>query len=103
MCRRILIVLLALGLVVGGGLTTAISKEKKLMIRIVSDTGAPPQPIAISMNWFRDSIHERIPGSEVRTYFVGALYTLNDAMTALQEGNLEITVGQPSKIAGFKP
>jgi C4-dicarboxylate-binding protein DctP len=103
MCRRILIVVLALVLVVGGGLTTADAKKEKLMIRIVSDTGGPPQPIAIAMNWFRDKLQERISGSEVRTYFAGALYTLSDAMTALQAGNLEIAVGQPSKVAGFEP
>lgn len=76
---------------------------KKAVIRIVSDTSPPPQPIAISMNWFRDKIKERIPGSEVRTYFAGALYNMSDAMGALQAGNLEIAVGQPSKVAGFDP
>ncbi len=76
---------------------------KKVVIRIVSDTSPPPQPIAISMNWFRDKIKERIPGSEVRTYFAGALYNMSDAMGALQAGNLEIAVGQPSKVAGFDP
>ena len=103
MCKRILVILLALGFVTGIGLTTAVAKEKKLVIRIVSDTGPPPQPIAYSMNWFRDKIQERIPGCEVRTYFAGALYNLSDAMTALQVGNLELAVGQPSKVAGFEP
>ncbi|MCX5905763.1 MAG: TRAP transporter substrate-binding protein [Deltaproteobacteria bacterium] len=102
MAKRIMIFLLT---VIFGGclLASASAQTKKLVIRIVSDTSPPPQPIALSMNWFRDKIAERIPGSEVRTYFAGALYAMSDAMSALQAGNLEIAVGQPSKVAGFDP
>lgn len=103
MAKRIFIFLLAL-LLVACFLTPANAQPaKKIVIRIVSDTSPPPQPIAISMNWFRDKIQERLPGSEVRTYFAGALYAMSDAMSALQAGNLEIAVGQPSKVAGFDP
>lgn len=103
MAKRIFIFLLAL-LLVASFLTPAHAQAqapKKIVIRIVSDTSPPPQPIAISMNWFRDKVQERLPGSEVRTYFAGALYAMSDAMSALQAGNLEIAVGQPSKVAGF--
>jgi len=103
MAKRVFIILLALFLVACFLTPLAAQTTKKLVIRIVSDTSPPPQPIAISMNWFRDRIQERIPGSEVRTYFAGALYAMSDAMSALQAGNLEIAVGQPSKVAGFDP
>ena len=102
--KKILILLLALSVAaLWLPMDASAQGSKKLTIKIVSDTSPPPQPIAIAMNWFRDKVQERIPGSEVRTYFAGALYTLSDAMTALQSGNLEIAVGQPSKIAGFDP
>lgn len=101
--KRILFVMLVVILLGSWIYPAAAQTSKKLTIRIVSDTSPPPQPIAISMNWFRDKIQERIPGSEVRTYFAGALYAMSDAMSALQAGNLEISVGQPSKVAGFDP
>ena len=103
MTKRISIISLALIFLVGFLSPVSAQTGKKMVIRIVSDTSPPPQPIAISMNWFRDKIKERIPGSEVRTYFAGALYAMSDAMGALQAGNLEIAVGQPSKVAGFDP
>jgi len=103
MDKKTLIIIINILFIICFFSTLPAQAPKKLTIKIVSDTSPPPQPIAISMNWFRDKIQERIPGSEVRTYFAGALYTLSDAMTALQAGNLEIAVGQPSKIAGFDP
>lgn len=103
MYQRILALSLAIFLIGGWLAPAAAQTSQKLTIRIVSDTSPPPQPIAISMNWFRDKIQERIPGSQVRTYFAGALYAMSDAMSALQAGNLEIAVGQPSKVAGFDP
>jgi TRAP-type C4-dicarboxylate transport system substrate-binding protein len=103
MAKRILIVVTAFFFVIGALTPVLAQTGKKVVIRIVSDTSPPPQPIAISMNWFRDKMKERIPGSEVRTYFAGALYAMSDAMSALQAGNLEIAVGQPSKVAGFDP
>jgi TRAP-type C4-dicarboxylate transport system substrate-binding protein len=103
MAKRIFVILLAFSFI-GSSLTPVFAQTgKKVVVRIVSDTSPPPQPIAIAMNWFRDKIKERIPGSEVRTYFAGALYAMSDAMSALQAGNLEIAVGQPSKVAGFDP
>lgn len=80
----------------------ALSQEK-VVIRFCADIPTPPHPLAVAMYWFRDRMKERLPGSEVRLYFAGALYKMSDAMTALQAGNLEIAVGQPSKIAGFDP
>jgi TRAP-type C4-dicarboxylate transport system substrate-binding protein len=103
MAKRIFIISMALVLIASFQSPVFAQAGKKMVIRIVSDTSPPPQPIAISMNWFRDKIKERIPGSEVRTYFAGALYAMSDAMGALQAGNLEIAVGQPSKVAGFDP
>jgi C4-dicarboxylate-binding protein DctP len=103
MAKRVFIISMALVFLTGFLSPVFAQTSKKMVIRIVSDTSPPPQPIAISMNWFRDKIKERIPGSEVRTYFAGALYAMSDAMGALQAGNLEIAVGQPSKVAGFDP
>jgi len=103
MGKRIAILLMAVFFISGFLTPASAQTAKKMVIRIVSDTSPPPQPIAISMNWFRDKIKERIPECEVRTYFAGALYAMSDAMSALQAGNLEIAVGQPSKVAGFDP
>lgn len=73
-------------------------------IRLASDVPPPPQPIAIAMNQFAEDLPERIPGSEVRVYFAGALYSsVSDALEAMDAGNLELLVGQPSKSAGFEP
>ena len=70
---------------------------KPVTIRIASDLTGPPHPAAIAKEYMRDRIAERIPGSEVRTYYAGALYNIPEAIEAMTEGNLEMTWGQFGK------
>lgn len=70
---------------------------KPVTIRIASDLTGPPHPAAIAKEYMRDRIAERIPGSEVRTYYAGALYNIPEAVEAMTEGNLEMTWGQFGK------
>jgi C4-dicarboxylate-binding protein DctP len=97
------VVLLAVAVAVTGMTPSSLQAQEKVVIRFCADIPTPPHPLALSMQWFRDQMKTRLPGSEVRLYFAGGLYKMSDAMTALQAGNLEIAVGQPSKIAGFDP
>ena len=72
---------------------------KPVNIRIVGDMTAPPHPAAIAMEYFGERIKELIPGSEYRTYYAGALYTIPQAVEAMTEGNLEMAWGQYGKTA----
>jgi len=103
MMKRFLGIGLALALAVTGLMPSSLQAQEKVVIRFCADIPTPPHPLALAMHWFRDEMPKRLPGSEVRLYFAGALYKMSDAMTALQAGNLEIAVGQPSKVAGFDP
>lgn len=53
--------------------------------------------------WYKAEIEKRIPGSEVRVYYGGGLYRVDEALEAMVVGNLEMTVMQPTKSAGFDP
>lgn len=75
-----------------------------VVIRMVGDFPPPPFNTSVSMEWFRDAIEERIPGSEVRLFFAGQLYNTGaEALEALASGNLEINYGQFGKDAPFEP
>jgi TRAP-type C4-dicarboxylate transport system substrate-binding protein len=74
-------------------------KPKPVIIRLVADHPPPPHPAAISQNLFKKKIEETIPGSEVRLFFAGGLYTVPEAMEAMAEGNVEMTWGQFGKTA----
>jgi TRAP-type C4-dicarboxylate transport system substrate-binding protein len=74
-------------------------KPKPVIIRLVADHPPPPHPAAISQNLFKKKVEETIPGSEVRLFFAGGLYTIPEAMEAMAEGNLEMTWGQFGKTA----
>lgn len=83
------------------------SQEEPLepvVIRFVGDFPPPPFNTAVSMEWFRDEIESRIPGSEVRLFFAGQLYNTGaEALEALASGNLELNYGQFGKDAPFEP
>ncbi len=99
--KRLFLVFIAVSFLVGSFMPSPAQSQEKVVIRFCGDIPTPPHPLAVAMHWFRDEMKKRLPGSEVRLYFAGALYNMSDAMSALQAGNLEIAVGQPSKVAGF--
>lgn len=74
-----------------------------ITLRIVSDTPTAPHPAAVAIEQFAREVEEAIPGSEVRYYFAGALYDINEAMEAAEAGNLELVWGQLGKAAGWDP
>lgn len=75
-----------------------------VVIRIVGDFPPPPFNTSVSMEWFKEAIEERIPGSEVRDFYAGQLYNTGaEALEALASGNLEINYGQFGKDAAFEP
>ncbi len=85
------------------GMVAQAAPVKPMTIRIVSDTTGPPHPVGISMNYFKEKLEAAVPGSEVRTYFSGALYRIPEAVEAMTEGNLEMTWGQFGKTAAVDP
>lgn len=99
--KRLFLVFIAVSFLVGSFMPSPAQSQEKIVIRFCADIPTPPHPLAVAMHWFRDEMKKRLPTSEVRLYFAGALYNMSDAMSALQAGNLEIAVGQPSKVAGF--
>lgn len=88
-------------MVVGGA--SAIADVKPMVIRLAADLTGPPHPAGISMNLFKEIVEKKIPGSEVRLYFAGALYRIPEAVEAMTEGNLEMTWGQFGKTAAVDP
>ena len=72
-------------------------------LRIAADLTGPPHPAGIAMEYFKDRLAEEIPGSEVRTYFAGALYRIPEAVEAMTDGNLEMTWGQFGKSSQIEP
>ena len=95
---------MALAAVAAVGLTTstdasAQEKAQPVVIRLVADHPPPPHPAAISQVYFQKRLAEVIPGSELRLFHAGALYTIPEALEAMSEGNLEMTWGQFGKTA----
>lgn len=73
-------------------------------IRISSDTAPPPQPVGMAQEFFKERLAEIIPGSEVRIFYAGSLYSsIGDSVAALTEGNLEMTWGQFAKTGDLDP
>lgn len=85
------------------GAVMASSALAEVTIRINSDTGGPPHPAAISIEIFKEKVEKAIPGSQVRTFFAGALYNIPEAIEAMTEGNLEMAWGQYGKTAQVDP
>ena len=83
------------------------SEEEELqpvVIRWQSDTNPPPHPNAVTMEWFKDQVEEQIPGSEVRIFYAGSLYSSNpEALEAAAVGNVELVNGQYGKDSPFEP
>lgn len=79
------------------------AEVKPMTIRIAADLTGPPHPAGIAMTYFKEKLEEKVPGSEVRLYFAGALYRIPEAVEAMTEGNLEMTWGQFGKTAAVDP
>jgi len=90
----------ASALSVFGGAAQAVDP---MTIRIAADLTGPPHPAGIAMTYFKEKLEEKVPGSEVRLYFAGALYRIPEAVEAMTEGNLEMTWGQFGKTAAVDP
>ena len=82
---------------------TAASAADPVTLRIAADLTGPPHPAGIAMEYFGDRLAEEIPGSEVRTYYAGALYRIPEAVEAMTDGNLEMTWGQFGKSSQIEP
>jgi TRAP-type C4-dicarboxylate transport system substrate-binding protein len=76
-------------------------KPKPVVIRLVADHTPPPHPAALAQVAFAKRLAEAIPGSELRLYHAGALYTIPEALEAMTAGNLEMTWGQFGKTAAI--
>ena len=98
-------VVAALGVVSGTISQPAQAQDKpnKVVLRFVSDFPPPPHPAALAMRYFADRLPQVIPGSEVRLYYAGALYTIPEAFEAMRQGNLEMTWMQIGKAAPVDP
>lgn len=72
---------------------------KKVVLRFASDFPPSPHPAGMAMRHFADQLPKAIPGSEVRLYYAGALYTIPEAFEAMRQGNLEMTWMQMGKAA----
>jgi len=72
-------------------------------IRLAGDHSPPPHPAAIAQEFFKERLEKVIPGSTVRLYAAGALYTIPEAVEAMLDGNLEMAWGQFGKTAQIDP
>jgi TRAP-type C4-dicarboxylate transport system substrate-binding protein len=82
---------------------TAQDKPQKVVLRFAADFAPAPHPAGLAMQHFQQRLPQVIPGSEVRTYFAGALYTIPEAFEALRQGNLEMAWMQIGKAAPVDP
>jgi TRAP-type C4-dicarboxylate transport system substrate-binding protein len=84
----------------GPGTAAAQTDElQPVVVRLVADHPPAPHPAALSQAHFQKRLPEVIPGSEVRIYHAGALYTIPEALEAMSVGDLEMTWGQFGKTA----
>jgi TRAP-type C4-dicarboxylate transport system substrate-binding protein len=100
--RGVLTVALATTVVTLGAFGTMGAQAQELqpvVIRLVADHPPAPHPAALSQAHFQKRLPEVIPGSEVRIYHAGALYTIPEALEAMSVGDLEMTWGQFGKTA----
>ena len=100
---RALVALVLAALAVTSPLSLAQDKPQKVVLRFAADFTPPPHPAGIAMKHFQDRLPQVIPGSEVRTYFAGALYTIPEAFEAMRQGNLEMAWMQIGKAAPVDP
>jgi TRAP-type C4-dicarboxylate transport system substrate-binding protein len=90
------------GVLAGGrrGFSRAHAQDlQPVVIRLAADHSPPPHPAALAQEFFRRRLPEVIPGSELRVFHAGGLYTIPEAVEALSEGNLEMAWGQFGKTA----
>jgi TRAP-type C4-dicarboxylate transport system substrate-binding protein len=84
---------------VSGALDARADEPEPVVIRLVADHPPPPHPAALSQAHFQKRLPEVIPGSELRVFHAGALYTIPEALEAMSAGDLEMTWGQFGKTA----
>lgn len=78
-------------------------KPKPVIIRFAADFSPPPHPAAMALEYFAKRLPEAIPGSQVRIYYAGSLYTIPEAFEAMRKGNLEMSWMQMGKAAPVDP
>jgi len=78
-------------------------KPQKVVLRLAADFTGPPHPGGLALKYFADRLPQVIPGSEARTYYSGALYTIPEAFEAMRQGNLEMSWIQMGKAAPVDP
>lgn len=86
-------------LVVGLAPPAPAQQLQRVVIRLAADHTPPPHPAALAQAYFEKRLPEVIPGSELRLFHAGALYSIPQAVEALNEGNLEMAWGQFGKTA----
>ena len=95
---------ITMGTLITATTTVATSAEiKPINIRFAADLTGPPHPAGIAMQYFREKLAKRVPGSKVRIYYAGSLYNIPAAIEAMREGNLEMAWGQYGKSAQIDP
>ena len=82
-----------------GAMDARADEPEAVIIRLVADHPPPPHPAALSQAHFQKRLPEVIPGSELRVFHAGALYTIPEALEAMSAGDLEMTWGQFGKTA----
>ncbi len=98
------ILTLAAGVSAVGSVAPASAQDiKPVTIRLAADHSGPPHPAGIAQEYFKQRLQEVIPGSELRVYHAGALYTIPQAVEAMTDGNLEMAWGQFGKTAQIDP
>lgn len=87
-----------------GDVTEPDEELEPVLIRWQFDHAPPPHPNAVAAEWFKEEIERKIPGSEVRLFYAGTLFSSNpDALEAASLGNVEMVNGQYAKDAPFEP
>src|SRR5689334_19899161 len=81
----------------------ALAQAKPVVLRFAADFSPPPHPAGMALKHFHDRLPQVIPGSEARTYYAGALYTIPEAFEAMRAGNLEMAWMQMGKAAPVDP
>ena len=91
----------AVSVALTGPVSTA-SALDKVTIRFASDLTGPPHPAAISKEYFRELIEERLPGSKVQTFYAGALYNFENTLEGIADGIGDLgwvgTLWEPNKL-----
>jgi len=102
--KHLALAAVTMGTLITATTTIATSAEiKPINIRFAADLTGPPHPAGIAMQYFREKLAKRVPGSKVRIYYAGSLYNIPAAIEAMREGNLEMAWGQYGKSAQIDP